>query len=413
MLGLLVASMLSFVDSGQEPERPGEGLIISLVTFGPGEEISYWWGHSALVVDDTQGRTRLLYNYGMTDFSSAFVLDFLKGRMKFWVAETDAVVETYEQYKGHNRDVRIQELNLTPTQRVVLAKALADNALPQNRDYLYHHYNDNCSTRPRDLIDKALGGQLLKASAAPARMSLRDHTRRYTRVSAVASLVLDYLQNDELDRPITRREEAFLPDELERQLSELKVVAADGSLQPAVVRQTKFFTSSLPAVPYDAPRWPLQLLLAGSSLGGLGFLLSRTDRKGGRAPRIAWGLTNALLGLGFGVLSTLGFVLGTFTDNQVTHLNENLLVMSPLSLALLPLGVMRCLGSARARAGIRWTWTLLLATGVAGILLKALPMFDQANWNVILLVLPITGAMTAATWLDHRADRARKGRAVS
>ena len=383
-------------------ESRGEDLTIWLTTFGPGSEIEYWWGHSALVVEDGRLHTHRLYNYGQANFTPAFILDFLKGRMVFWVADTEAVVGTYEQYKRLDRDVRTQELNLTPEQRLVLARALADNVLPQNREYLYHHYNDNCSTRPRDLIDKALNGQLLKAAAAPARMSLRDHTRRYTRVSPVVSLVLDFLQNDELDRPITQREEAFLPDELERQLGALKVVGPDGSLQPAVASQKNYFTANTPAAPLDAPRWNFQLFVAGCGLGGLGLLLSRGDRKGGRRSRIAWGLTNALFGLGWGSLSTLGFVLGTFTNNMVTHHNENLLLISPLSLALLPLGVMRCFGSKAARTGLRWTWTVLLATGVLGVLLKVLPMFDQANWNVILLVLPICAAMTAATWLDMR-----------
>ena len=400
--------MLSQVAPWGTGESRGEDLTIWLTTFGPGEEIEHWWGHSALVVEDGRLHTHRLYNYGQANFTPAFVLDFLRGRMEFWVADTDAVVGTYDQYRGLNRDVRTQELNLTPAQRVILARSLADNVLPQNRGYLYHHYNDNCSTRPRDLIDKALGGQLLNAAAAPARMSLRDHTRRYTRVSPMVSLILDFLQNNELDRPITQREEAFLPDELERQLSALQVVAPDGSLQPAVVRQDKFFTASSPAAPFDAPRWNVQLWLAGCGLGGLGLLLSRGDRKGGRLSRVAWGLTNALLGLGWGSLSTLGFVLGTFTNNQVTHHNENLLLMSPLSLALLPLGVMRCFGSNAARTGLRWTWTVLLATGVLGVLLKVLPGFDQANWNVILFVLPISATMSAATWLDHRAGRARR-----
>ena len=192
-------------------ESRGEDLTVTLATFGPGLDLPSWWGHSAMVVADHRLRQARLYNYGMFDFSTGFVHKFVQGRLEFWVADTEYVGGTYAEYKRLDRDVRLQVLNLTPEQAVVLAKSLADNVLPANRDYLYHHYNDNCSTRPRDLIDKALGGQLLKATQAPARMSLRDHMRRYTRVSPVVSLALDYLQNDELDRPITQREEEFLP----------------------------------------------------------------------------------------------------------------------------------------------------------------------------------------------------------
>ena len=67
-----------------------------------------------------------------------------------------------------------------------------------------------------------------------------------------------------------------------------------------------------------------------------------------------------------------------------------------------PLGVMMIFGSVRARTGLRWMWMALAATAVLGVLAKVLPMFDQQNWNLIALVLPVSVAVAANCWLDHR-----------
>ncbi len=403
MLSFVVAALLSQSVPWGADESRGEDLAITLATFGPGESLESWWGHSAMVVEDRRLHQARLYNYGMFDFSTGFVHKFVQGRLEFWVEDTEYVTGTYEAYRRGNRDVRLQELNLTPDQRRVLAKSLADNVLPANRDYLYHHYNDNCSTRPRDLIDRALGGQLLKATSRPARMSLREQTRRYSYVSPPMSLVLDYLQNDELDRPITEREEAFLPDELERQLDRLKVVGSDGTLQPAVAHKTLYYVAKDgPKVPEQPPEWTWNLLAVGCALGAAGFALSAWNARGGRLPRLAWGSFNALIGLLWGSLGVFLFLVGLFTNHSVAHRNENLFLINPFTFAALPLGVMVIFGSSRARTGLRWIWTALAATAVLGVLAKVLPMFDQQNWNLIALVLPVSVAMAASTWLDHR-----------
>lgn len=403
MFALVVASMLSQIAPWGAGESRGEDLTIWLTTFGAGESIDGWWGHSALVVEDKRLAQHRLYSYGIANFSAEFVGQFVDGRMKFWVDDTELVRETYDQYRQANRDVRTQQLNLTPGQRLVLAKSLADNVLPQNREFLYRHYDDNCTTRPRDLIDKALGGQLFAATAGPARLTLRQHTRRYSRVNPVMSLVLDCLQNDLIDRPITQREEAFLPDELERQLNALTLKQPDGSLQPAVVGQGNYFVSpTQPRAPAESPDWNLELFLVGCGLGGVGLLLGRWGRGGRRAPRMVWGLYNAVLGLAWGSLGLFATYLAFFTQHQVTPHNENLFLFNPLTFALLPLGVMRGFGSRKAEVGLRWTWLALLGLGVLGVVLKVLPRFDQANWNLILLVLPATAAMAATTWLERK-----------
>ncbi len=106
-------------------ESQGEDLVISLVTFSPGDDVASWWGHGSLVVEDRRLGAARLYNYGMFSFDSTMLGRYAMGRLEFWVAEA-SVRATYRAYKRVNRDVRIQELNLTPAQRVEVARLLAD-----------------------------------------------------------------------------------------------------------------------------------------------------------------------------------------------------------------------------------------------------------------------------------------------
>jgi hypothetical protein len=133
VLSFVVAALLTQSVPWGTGESQGEDLTITLATFGPGESLESWWGHSAMVVEDRRLRQARLYNYGMFDFSTGFVHKFVQGRLEFWVADTEYVQGTYDLYRRYNRDVRLQELNLTPAQRVVLAKSLADNVLPAAR----------------------------------------------------------------------------------------------------------------------------------------------------------------------------------------------------------------------------------------------------------------------------------------
>ncbi len=381
----------------------GEDLRISLVTFSPGDTLTEFWGHTGLLVEDVASRQARLYDYGHFGFGTGFVHKFVQGRLEFWADQAPAE-PTFRFYaQALKRDVRLQELALAPDQALRLAQALSENVRPENRDYLYHHYDDNCSTRPRDLIDTAFGGQLSAATSGPSPTTLRELTRRYSMVSPPMLLILDFLQNDQLDRPITLRQHAFLPDELEAQLAALIVTRPDGTRGPAVRRAWTYFQSERPRPPARAPDWTPWLLGLGGLLGGLALLLTRWwTRRGAQLPRVLLGLLTAGLGGAFGVVGLALFFIGGFTDHAVAHRNENLFLANPITLAALPLGLMLAFGSAPARTGLRWVWSCLAASTLLGLALKVLPSFDQDNWNIVALVLPVNLGFAAAAWLEHR-----------
>ncbi len=400
---LCTAALLLALHADEAPWAPGgasraEDLTISLVTIGPGDEVASMGGHSALVVADTRLKLGRLYNFGVVDFSPDLMLNLVLGRLDFYSDEAP-VIQTYDAYVALDRSVRVQLLNLTPAQAQQAANALAVGVLPEHRTFRYRHFDDNCSTRPRDVIDRALGGALSRATAQPARMSLRDHARRYTRVFPALSVWLDAMQNDDIDRPITRRDEAFLPDELERQLD---VLVVDG--QPAVTQRTVIYQSTgHPDAPAAVPQWTGWLALFSMLAGGAVWMLRRSPRPWARKALAA---LLALVGLVWGFSGLLLFMLGTFTDNFVTHHNENLFFINPLTLALLPLAVMLFLGRPRAEPLLKWVTSVLAAIALSGVAVKVLPRFDQQNWNIIALALPFILA-TAVAFRVERADERR------
>lgn len=371
--------------------RP-EDLVISLVTFGPGDDIPSWFGHGSLVVSDRRLNHERLYNYGMFSFDSRMLARFLMGRLEFWVGEASAL-GTYRLYRSLDRDVRIQELNLPEAERLELARALAANVLPENREYLYHHYHDNCSTRLLDGVDRATDGGLGKVLAAPARMTLRDHTRRYTSVLAPMSLLLDFWMNDEIDKPITRREEAFLPDELERQVAEYR--HPDGT--PLVARQISYYAAQgRRPVPEQPPSYGPWCLALGLALGAAALVLAQRARRGERWARVTLGVQQAVLGFVLGLPGLLLMLMWLFTEHTVTHRNENILLANPLTLLALPLGISLARGNPRAWGRLRAVWLALAVTGLFALALKVLPAFDQDNWRLLGLLLPISLGSAAA-----------------
>ncbi|MBJ6765144.1 DUF4105 domain-containing protein [Myxococcaceae bacterium JPH2] len=386
-------------------ESQGSDLSIWLVTFSPGDDVPSWWGHGSLVVMDRQHQDQRLYNYGMFTFDEAMLAHFAMGRLEFWVGES-SVNGTFRFYKSEDRDVRVQELNLTPEQRVRMAKLLADNVLPENRNYLYHHYDDNCVTRLRDMIDQGTGGRLREYDRAAGRMTLREHTRRYTAVNPPMSVLLDFMMNNEIDHPITRWEEAFLPDELEQQVAAIQVPGADGKPVPLVAKQWNYYEATRARPPAEPPNYGPWVFGLGVLLGGGALGLAAWERRtGSKLARVLWGVENAVLGLVLGIPGTALFVMGLVTNHTVTYHNENLFLANPVTLLALPYGVRLAFGSTKVRARLKWVWALLAVSGVLGVALKVLPPFDQNNWRLIALILPISVGMAGASWLDRLLAR--------
>ncbi|MGM0558450.1 MAG: DUF4105 domain-containing protein [Myxococcota bacterium] len=407
-----VLGMAAPADAAQPPWASGqsnpEDLQIKLVTFGVGDRVVEWFGHTALVVEDTKLDRARLYNYGMFSFDSTMLMKFAMGRLWFWVGQAPAE-PTYKLYERYGRDVRIIDLNLPPEKRQEVANFLAKDVLPENRDYLYHHYDDNCSTRIRDIVDLGVDGRLEEVSSKPSPRTLRDLTRIHSHHNPPMQMLLMFLMNDSIDKQITYWDEMFLPIRLENWVKELEYENKDGEMVPLAGEERVFYDSGRPPLP-DEPltRWPYWLVV-GVVLGGLALLAGRRRQSNpeDRGARIGHGLMQTLVGLSIGVLGLGLFVMASFTDHQVTYWNENLFLSNPLTFLALPLGLMVTFGSERAERWLPKVWYVCAALAVLLLPLKLLPSFDQGNLLPIVFMLPVVlgaaGGAHLASTPEHAA----------
>jgi hypothetical protein len=399
VLALFAALILAAPATAQAPAAPDTAVRIFVMTMGPGDLVWERFGHNALWVHDPRRGTETAYNYGMFDFAQEnFFKNFIKGKMEYWVAGIDAG-RTMEHYASYNREVRVQELNLTSAQKEELSQFLAANELPQNRFYRYDYYRDNCSTRIRDAIDRVLGGRLKAATErVPSGTTYRSHTERLTAAGAADVPIFTALMGGlgpAADRPISRWEEMFLPMALHDRLAEIRVPDEAGRMVPLVISDRQAVRSTRPPEPAAAPGWIPGYAVAGLALGGLlAFLASRAARS--RAARFGFAAVGGLWLLFAGTGGWILAGLWTLTDHSIAYRNENILQLSPLALPLVLLLPALAYG---ARWAARPAWLLaaaVAAISVLGFVLQLLPGLDQANGWIIALALPVNLALAWA-----------------
>lgn len=378
-------------------------LRIDLITMGPGDAVWERFGHNALRVYDPATGRDVTYNYGMFDFAAEdFYPRFLRGDMLYWMAPFDTRAVVYG-YMASNRSVYAQELNLTPEQKARLVAFLEWNDRDENRYYAYHYYRDNCSTRVRDAIDYALGGQLREAlSDVATDATYRSHTRRLTADDLPVYTGLNLAMGPSIDRPLSAWEESFLPLELRRHVRDVRVRGEGGQATPLVASEMVLFEADRAEPPATPPDRVPGYLVAGALLGALFLALGRLAARGSRTGRVGLVAVGGVWAFVVGTLGTVIALLWAFTNHDVTYGNENVLQVNPIPLALvvlLPLAVSK--GRAwRAAEAVAW---VVAGASAAGLLLQALPGLDQVNGEIIALALPAHLGLAGALRIARRA----------
>jgi hypothetical protein len=105
------------------------------------------------------------------------------------------------------------------------------------------------------------------------------------------------------------------------------------------------------------------------------------------------GITQAILGLFFGIAGTVLCFMSFFTNHDYTWHNSNALFINPLLLAAVPLGILCATArdpAKRLRCGrfLSYLWTYVFIAGLVTMAIKFLPFFYQQNQVTQALVLP-------------------------
>src|SRR5690606_3529002 len=149
-------------------------------------------------------------------------------------------------------------------------------ARPENAHYRYDYFLDNCSTRVRDAIDRAVGGALRNQIAGRSQGSTyRSEALRLASPAPLMWLGFDLGLGPGADRPLSRWDEAFVPMRLADSLREIKI--ANG--RPLVREEYEILPHRLAPEPVESATHWGWWALAGAAIGmGLLWLHGRKPR---------------------------------------------------------------------------------------------------------------------------------------
>jgi len=186
---------------------------ISLMTVAPGDELYSTFGHSAIRVYDPSNRLDRCYNYGTFDFDQPnFILKFCRGKLLYSID-----VETYRGFEYGNlhdrRSMQEQVLNMNAEERQRIYDLLQTNLLPENRDYKYDFFYDNCATRIRDKAKETFYFQItFDSSQLTPGATMRQLLRPYLVDKPWVQFGIDLTLGAAADRKALAEDYMFLPD---------------------------------------------------------------------------------------------------------------------------------------------------------------------------------------------------------
>lgn len=347
-----------------------DNCTVSLMTISKGKALYSWFGHAGILIETPSGSS-VMVDYGTFSFSEEnFLINFIMGRLWF------CCYSSYARYELANADAEGRSVSkvvlpLTAAQKKAVIDFLDLNSQRDYRTYLYHHYNDNCATRLRDIIDYTTGGDFQTWAKAQPGESFRKQASKALSQNRFVLWALNLLQSGNIDKSATLWEEMFLPANLE------KAVMEYFGLESELVVDNE---SSYRHSPQKAQSNILFSILMGLVLSAVTIVLSLYGKQ--TAMYIYSGVVNVV----FGILGSVLFFMMFFTNHDVTWLNENILFVNPLLIAFAVIAFVSVKRQGRAFEICNMVGACIV---VALVFLKLVlsRYLIQQNWDIILTMV--------------------------
>lgn len=205
---ILFTSKATEVDSSQ---------ISSLTVMPYSNNVYTIYGHTALRIYNPKHNTDFVFNWGTFDSNAPhFLYRFFKGETNYFLSITD-YYHFIQHYNLLKATVIEQTLYLPPKGKKHLLQMLSINLQPENRIYRYNFLKDNCTTRVRNLIEKATNCYLDTPDSSYS-CTVRQLIHSCTYPYFWMTFGIDLLIGSEADKPICKREALFLPMQLKETL---------------------------------------------------------------------------------------------------------------------------------------------------------------------------------------------------
>lgn len=313
--------------------QTADSTRISLLTCASGGEIYSLFGHTAIRYENFTRGIDAVFNYGMFNFNAPnFVFRFALGETDYQLGVTDYQRFT-DEYSYQGRDVWQQTLNLTPDEKERLTRLLEENYRPENRVYRYNFFYDNCATRPRDLIEKAIDGTLQYADNMTednTGVSFRDLLHKYSEGHLWSRFGMDLCMGSLADKPINRRLMMFVPFYVQQFFNSAQIINKEGQARPLVSGEEKIvITGFTDADHRSGGISPMQASLL------LFILVTAATIYGIKRRKTLWGLDLVLFFCAGAAGCILAF-LALFSQHPAVSPNYLLFVFHPFHLFCLP-----------------------------------------------------------------------------
>ncbi|MDR6804004.1 putative membrane protein [Dyadobacter sp. BE34] len=299
---------------------------ISLVTVAPGQELYSGFGHSVLWVYDPMTGVDRAFNYGTFSFQEGnFYIKFLRGTLPYSLSVSPLSYQV-AHYQEENRSISEQVLNLSIPQKQRLYNFLENNYLPENREYQYKFFYDNCATRMTVALKAAVGDSLIYNGYTKEKRSFRQWIDLYAfKQNPWADFGMDLAIGAPSDEIATPEQATFLPDNLATAFADAKVKTATGTA-PLVSATRPIFTASPPP-----PVSPITPTVVFWSLAILTLAFTYWQI---RTERVNFVFDKVLFGIA-GIAGWILLLLWFGTNHGVTSWNYDVLWAFPLWMPLI------------------------------------------------------------------------------
>ena len=399
ILRLLILSLLLVISGGNllfastlaadsvDLAHADSTIHIGLLTCQPGQEVYSLYGHTAIHYVNTDKHIDVAINYGTFDFNQPnFIMNFVLGRTDYMMSIAPFDLFCAE-YNYEERGVVEQTLAIPPADKLLFTKAIEENSRPENLQYRYNFFYDNCTTRARDIALGKLSGQI-EYERTDGGPSFREMIHQYTADRPWARMGNDLLLGLQADRPTTISEQQFLPYNLMDDFEK----ATLGTNGQKLVSQTR--TIIKPFTHAAEKEFPLSPTACAIILAMIIIGLTLLEYK---LHKTFWALDLLLLFL----IGACGAILTImiFSEHPTVRLNLQILLLNPVALCCLLPVVKR-----ERKVQSHWFWAFYFICVVFFFIGNAAQCYAEGT-NILALSLLFRSGMKA--WRRHPSTNKR------
>jgi hypothetical protein len=359
------------------PQSSGDTTAY-LLTCGPGTETYSIYGHSALRIIIPEKNFDSVYNWGVFDFDTPnFAWKFAKGRLDYMLAD-QSLKSFLGAYVFEQRYVYSQKINLDANEVRILVNLINENLKPENRKYRYDFFYDDCSTRIRDLLEKAVGEKLKYPPSEQGKIpTFRDMVARYQNPFPWLRFGVDLIMGSTADKKAVFRDRMFLPIDLKNELSET-LVNRSGKMIPLLQNPEVLVDFRAPIVRqnfFTAPPFVFTVIITL-------ILILASLIKSRKLIRIIDIVIYSI----FSILSVLMIFFNFFTDHLQMKWNLNIIWLNPFILICLAMLILN-------KPALIWFRIVFIISACFLILQFVLPQDFNFAFSLLTIILLVRSSV--------------------